>query len=622
MQDNQFLIPTLSAAFDIATVDDLKALLLLLPTKERPTRKNELTALINDQLSGDKLLALWAKLDSTQQTVIAETLYAPQGVYRPARFDAKYGIAPEIYAENKKSYQKSPTLLCLFLYREGRYGSGSHCIPGDLAQRLLTFVEQPAPASLPSIAELPDYYVWQETRRTWEARKSVAETVTQQFPVHSRVTEHEALIEIGVMLRLVDQDKLAVSEKTLLPGVAVLREVSNNLVGGDFYNAESKQSKIGEPIGPIKAFAWLLLLQTAKLAQLNGKKLALTKSGRTALGKNPAEVLRDIWQRWLKGKTFDEFNRIDIIKGQGGKAKRNFTPLPDRRSVIVDVLQHCPVNAWVSVNDFCRYFRATGHEFEVSKAPWSLYIIDANYGNLGRSGASIWTLLQCRYLSAFLFEYMATLGLLDVAYVKPWEVPVNYEYLWGTDDVDFFSRYDGLVWFRLNPLGAYCLGLTDTYQANAPEITTQLALLPDLQIQVVSGILAIDERLNLEHWAVEEDQQLWQLQPEKFLLALENGRSIDELLAFLQQRGVENLSKELKEFLKDINFRATALKNKGKVLLLECVEIGVTEFLARHDLTKSFCYQIAGTKLLAVNPESEERFRKAANKLGFGLPRF
>jgi len=39
--------------------------------------------------------------------------------------------------------------------------------------------------------------------------------------------------------------------------------------------------------------------------------------------------------------------------------------------------------------------------------------------------------------------------------------------LWGTDELSFFSRYDGLMYFRINPLGAYCLGMASAYQAGS-----------------------------------------------------------------------------------------------------------------------------------------------------------
>jgi hypothetical protein len=30
----------------------------------------------------------------------------------------------------------------------------------------------------------------------------------------------------------------------------------------------------------------------------------------------PAQVLRGLWQKWLKTTLFDEFSRVDAIKGQ------------------------------------------------------------------------------------------------------------------------------------------------------------------------------------------------------------------------------------------------------------------------------------------------------------------
>ena len=45
-------------------------------------------------------------------------------------------------------------------------------------------------------------------------------------------------------------------------------------------------------MGPIKAYAWPLLVQAAKLAERHGKKLALTKAGRQALGTPAADTLQ------------------------------------------------------------------------------------------------------------------------------------------------------------------------------------------------------------------------------------------------------------------------------------------------------------------------------------------
>ncbi|MBU1752162.1 MAG: hypothetical protein KKA73_31160, partial [Chloroflexi bacterium] len=129
--------------------------------------------------------------------------------------------------------------------------------------------------------------------------------------------------------------------------------------------------------------------------------------------------------------------------------------------------------------------QAAGHTFAVARDLWHLYIADPNYGSLGYAGYGEWPLLQGRYLLAFLFEYAATLGLIDVAYIHPSGARPDYHDNWGTDDLDCLSRYDGLLYFRLTGLGAWCLGLTAEYTqcpADEPaplEVRQVLQVLPN-----------------------------------------------------------------------------------------------------------------------------------------------
>src|SRR5665811_1996055 len=92
---------------------------------------------------------------------------------------------------------------------------------------------------------------------------------------------------------------------------------------------------------------------------------------------------------------------------------------------------------------------------------WKLYITDPQYGSLGYAGFHNWTLLEGRYTLAVLFEYAATLGLIDIAYTDPAGAREDFRENWGTDDLDSLSRYDGLHDIRVNALGAYVLGLAE-----------------------------------------------------------------------------------------------------------------------------------------------------------------
>jgi hypothetical protein len=194
-------------------------------------------------------------------------------------------------------------------------------------------------------------------------------------------------------------------------------------------------------IGPIKAFAWPLLLQAGGLAKRNGTRLALTRAGQAALGAAPADVLRGLWQRWLRTALLDEFSRIEVIRGQSGKGKRGMTDPTERRLAIEDALMDCPPNAWLPLTELSRYMRAAGHSFEVTRNPWTLYIAEARYGSLGYDGQHAWCFLQERYLRCVVFEYAATLGMVDVAYIHPREAEADYLELWGVDELEYFSRY-------------------------------------------------------------------------------------------------------------------------------------------------------------------------------------
>src|SRR5262249_43679509 len=131
------------------------------------------------------------------------------------------------------------------------------------------------------------------------------------------------------------------------------------------------------------------------------------------------------------------------------------------------------------------------------------------------------------------------------------------------DDLDFFSRYDGLIYFRLNPLGAYCLGLTDQYTPQQIEARARLTVLPSLRVNVSGGALSLDEAMLLETWADKESEDVWHLSQEKALKALETGGQISELQEFLKAREEQELPGTVVGFITTTERRARACVNKG-----------------------------------------------------------
>jgi hypothetical protein len=629
----------LHEALALLTVDQLKALVSLLPAQEKPTRKGDLVELVAQHLSGARLRWLWEQLEATQKLAVAEAIYADESVFNPTRFRAKYGELPVFGTQKDRwGYSENPSLLRLFLYRAQRYNDGASIVPEDLKQKLLSFVPKPSPPSLTSTDELPEYferaekaYEWQEDdegitlimgRRAYQVprQQPKVKTVRHRLPLVRRDTERAAQQDLHTVLRLIDQGKIAVSAKTLQASSVAIEEIASRLHDGDFYESAPKNKGAEQVPGPIKAFAWPLLVQAARLAELRGTRLELTKAGRHALGAPAAEILRLIWQRWLKSKLLDEFNRIEAIKGQRGRGKHAMTAVEGRRTVIAAALKHCPVGSWVHVDDFLRFMIAAGFSFEVTREPWDLYIADPHYGSLGYEGHHDWEVLQGRYALCLLFEYGATLGMIDVAYVHPAGARGDFREMWGTDDLECLSRYDGLIYVRLNPLGAYNLGLTNTYEPGRVEARAQLTVLPSLQINVSAGALSPDETLLLETYAEKEGDTVWRLDRGKAITAVENGKHLAELREFLQTRDEQPLPETVEGFVTTSERRARALQKKGVALLIECADAEIADLVAYHERTKKFC-QRAGERYLVVLADAEAPFRKALHSLGYGMPR-
>lgn len=585
---------TLQTLIETSTVSDLKEMLAYFPGACKVGRKELLIASLWQQMSGDGMLRAWEQLDDCQRLAVGEATHDANGIFHAKRFAAKYGQFPLFHhVRGRFQSRGAMTALGLFMYWIG----DQLVIPADLRARLKTFVPEPAPNTLATVADLP-------------------QADADGAPITVRSTAPDALQDAVVMLRAVDQQLIAVSDKTHLPGVAGLGVVSGKLAGGDFYEIAAPREKWEQGIGPIKALAWPLLLQAGGVAQLNGTKLGLTPAGVKSLRAAPADVVRGIWRKWLTSTLFDELSRIDEIKGQKGRGRMSATP--PRRAIVGAALQRCPVDAWVGVDEWSRFMRAEGFPLAICHDVGSLYIGDPNYGSLAYAGAQTWNVLQLRYLLCVLFEYCATLGMIDVAYRSPHGARGDFGELWGTEDMSFLSRYDGLMYFRLTALGAYCLELSDSYSPLAPAASCTLAVHANLQVKV-TGDLSADERLMLDNWAVEESARLWRLDRDKAIAAIERGHDAAQLAAFLQARDSQPLPVQAESFLRTCSKHGKAMKLLGASLLIECVDPDTADLIAAHKDTARLCMR-AGERHLVVRLDQEAKFRKAARLLGYGIP--
>lgn len=565
------------------------------------TRKAEIAEHIDRYLSGQSLREVLNSLDDSQRAAVAEVVHSPGRCFDAERFAAKYGTQPAWGSLSYSAGDSKPSPLRFFLYGRDLQ------MPADLKARLVEIVPPPRAANLRTETSVPESVPVRSPLGSGDD----ADTV----PVEVCRTERNALAEVMSVLRLIDAGKVDVREKSSTPTSGSQRTVETILEGGDFYTAmRDADRRIDRNAGLIRAFAWPMIVQEGGLAKRVGRELKLTKDGHAALTTLPAIVISSLWESWVYGSIFDELSRIECVKGQTGKGKRGLTLVDERREAVSEALADCPVDQWIAVEEFLRFVRASGREIRVTERPEWLYLVESGYGSLGYEESV--RILDDRWVMCLLLEYAATLGLIDVAIVPPAGARNDFYSLWGTDELAFFSRYDGLLYFRLNALGAFVLDRTDRYEEPRAVGRRLLRVLPNLEIAAIDESLTTADRLALDSFFVQVSSHVWRIERDTLLSVVEGGRTVDQVRQFLLERTDGPLPDTVATLLGDTEERCSQIRGVGPALLLECSNRALALLIANDRQAGKHCL-VAGERHLVVPEKGKARFSRAIRKLGY-----
>ncbi len=610
-------LPKLAESLWGLTVEDLKWYAPLLPGRA-PTRKAELVDAFVRLLTDPAGLArLYGALTPGQQRVVAEVAHRGEGLYDPEVVAAKYpDVAPPASPHQYYGYRRSerqPTAFDLLF--TSLYGVGTF-IPADLAAALRALAPPPPPFELRGRPDPP-------------TDLSAVAAAWRSAPPEALVSETERAVfhDLTAALSLIQEGKAGVSATTRLPTLATLRQLRGRLLTGDSFPEEYDRAE-----DAIRPFALLLLAQAAKWAAPEGaarNRLGLTKAGRALLNGTPGpDDVRRAWEGWLKSDLLDELSRVRAIKGQGAKAARLTKPA-ERRERLAAALRACPPGRWVETDEFFRYLRAERLSPTVERGPYSaLYIgSSADYSSLQYAGASAyWDIVIGSYLRATLWEYAATLGLVEIAYTRPEESPHDFGEVYGLDNEPYVSRYDGLLGFRLTPLGAYVLGLAPAYQPSEPpaaDAQPALTLLSNLDLVVTdTHRFTPNDRAFLERIGAPQSEGVYRLSRERILETVENGLGLAQIRQFLAARtgqAEESFPNTVQTFFADLGKRLGALREAGRVLVLTGDDpLLLTELAHSPALRNTVRLATAGAETVLLVPEAQEaQVRRQLKKLGY-----
>ena len=570
-----------------------KALAQVLPrqidARTLPTRKPDCIQVILDALSADTDFSkVVTTLSSNQQQTISAIVNDPKLTLDHSRYEAIYDAAPSLPGSGSYS-SNNVSLLSTFI-------SSSGTIPADVAARLRPLV--PAPKQ-PAAAYQPG-----------------DPPVDEELWLHP--TEQAACHDVLAVLSLIDQKAVKVSAATgqLTDGGAKFLHTA--LLAGDYYTPE-QQSEYNDDVQigarGIKPFAWALFMQAAGLATTSGGKLALTAAGMKTRTQPPHEILRTLWNRWLKYPDFHEFSRLEEIKGQKSAKHPLFKP-HDARKAIGNTLARLEINRWIDLDDLFTFMFATGENFNLVRNEWALYRSDANYGSFGYNHIT-WEHLNGRFAMAFLLEYCATLGIIDVGISLPWCAREDMRDLWGWDDVSCMSRYDGLRYLRLTPLGAWILGIADAYVPQRSS-TPACKVLPNLDV-VLCRPAEPAVRIQLERIAEKTADNVYHLTKEKILDACEDGVALADLVTFLTDQIDHDLPDTVRVLFREIEENLVKFRLDSAGYLICCTDPALLVLVTHDPVISRWCEEVDDRRFY-LRKGCEKAFRIAMKKLGYIIP--
>lgn len=586
---------------DTLRVDALKSIARKVGLPKTISRKTELVAALN-QFMNSNPAGFLDRLDSTERDFLAEAVYNDNRVNLSV-FSAKY----DVDSPNLSPWNKDCSLINLVIAHE--YNSPEATVPQTIADMLRPLLKKPVAPKPVTCLQLPEKLELNE-ENTYDVPSGVR-------PIQIYSGERTALFELKRVLQLVQGSKVRIQPKSGRPTPATERAIAASLVVPDF-NLELPEEDSDQDAlecGSVRAHAWGVLVQQCGWCKASGETLTLTKQGQKFLQDPSPASFREGVQQLVRDNKFDELQRVNHIRGQTGKARRWMSHPSERRGAIFDSLAEWPANEWLAFDEAYRFVNACGHLYSVTEEPMSLYMCDQQYGYLDDGDG-----IDRQYLRVLLFESLATLGIVDVAYTYPHYLWPELGGNWGAEDMDYCGRYDGLLYVRLNALGQYVLGVANDYTPPPAEKRNLFTVLPNREIAVAGGehLLPGDVSM-LELFAQKRSDRVWRIDQRLILDYLDEGGSLDDILRFMTENAAD-IPETVRVLFDDLAAKKDAILKTEEARLIEFADPAVSALVVHDSKAGKLC-RPAGDRHIVVAKSDERALRTALKKLGYILPR-
>ncbi len=533
------------------------------------TRKEARLMQILKGLEGDGLKWALDQLDDITRKAVAEAAYDPRNRYDPSRFQAKYGELPKEWYMHGNG---SNPFFGLFII--------GGIMPEDLGVRVRALLPRPPEMKPRAMRTLPDK--------------------VDGVPLITVHTGEAAQHDIMTVLHLVAGGMVTLTAQRQTITTRAARLIAEHLAPmGDSSNTLEESAKLG-----LRAGIWPNILLGAGLTREGEKRLELTDEGRNALTTPPHDILRAVWKTIIASDSYGETGGAEdvCLSLYGG------IDVPKLRGEIIDSLARFPMGEWIETAYLVNYLKAANTRILPDWSSQNRYYLFSGYHERGYDPGSYYGIMLESFVRSFLRSLAATMGIVDMAYPMPSNISPNQYPVFIIQQ---------LKYVRVTPLGAYCMGISDSFASAAPEPKAALKVLPTLDVVLPGHSKKMRwEMFFLDRIAERTSDHVWKLDRKKILAAMEReGITLESIREVLSPGGTP-LPDTVVRFLEDIRRRETALRFAGTALLFETRDEASADLFAHERKLQGLCVR-AGEKTIAVPEEKRREFLRTLKKMGY-----
>ncbi len=560
-------------------------------------RKGELVDALAHEMEM-RLERVWGALSPTEQRLVAEVAYNG-GSFDPAVFRAKYG--ERCPTHEPESWSREPSLVWLFCSLR----AGSYVMPQSLEARIKVFAPKPRAPAMSALEGIPDV---------------ISDGRIGKRKVHIHLGNDFSLMELGSVLSLIKSSPIKVDVRTLRPIAHAEQRLADALIDFDFSLKILRQEDLPLPQGEtpdmIRPHGWGVLVQQCGWCKPAGETLRLTDRGLKMLSEKSMEEFRRGVRRFIENDEFDELHRIRRLAGLSHYGRQFLVRPSERRRAIRRSMASWPQDRWIAFDEVFRFLTASDSGFSIYQESYRPSLRIGSEKEPFYSGEY----LDRLYLRVFLFESLGVLGLVDLGFVHPAHLWPDVQPGPRNSNEPFFSRYDGLLFIRLNPLGGYCLDLGKPYEHRSTGPKGLFRVLPNHEIVVEKPeALPATARYMLTAIGKPVSEFVWRLDTETALKRLESRGKMTDVVDFLESHGSEKLPENVRDYLQDLGRKAARVVDSEEAIIVEMADEHAAAEIAGDRRTGKFC-KVAAGRFVVVSRRDLRVFRNALRKLGYVLP--